>query len=195
MKKAQILTKGHRQSDQPGKPGPAQARASGQGPTHPSPPALPAALLAQTVEIWASWIQPDSWLLPAHLSTAGPACFPSVLLSFPSAWDSSHENHQQNKQQSQGRSLTYIKKQVILVNYVGTTRVCVFHGGWGEMHAQSPTGRPQPKLYFQAAYPAVKHHQESQPRETVPYNPLYGWIKSHVNETYKMAKRGKKQHL
>lgn len=64
----------------------------------------------------------------------------------------------------------------------------LFSVGEGEMHAHSPTGRPQPKPYFHGCLSWRQTPSRKAGEETLPHNLLYGRLKSYIKETYTMAK-------
>lgn len=141
VKETQILIKGHRHFDQ------ANEGQHSWGPTHPLQHCLLQSLpKKKKKKIPASWMQPDSWSLPAHLSSARPAqsslCCCHFLL--PQPYNVSITSRTNNRGQ-EGLLLT-LKNRLSQSTTLAETRRAF--SGEEKKHAHSPTGRPQPKPYF-----------------------------------------------
>lgn len=151
MKKIQILIKGHRLFDQAN-----QGRHS-WGPTPPPSPALPAPILAKKKKkIPASGMKPDSWSLPAHLSSARPAhsplCCCHFLLSEPS--NMSITSRMNNRGQ-EGLLLT-LKNRLSRSTTLAETRHAFSGEGKKSMRTRQPEGH-SPSPTFRAVYLSIKH--------------------------------------
>lgn len=122
-----------------------------------------------------------------HISTLLGLHVSPVLLSLPSAQPLLHEHQQQNKHQRLGRFFTYMKKQVISVNYALAEMGCAFSVvGEKCMRTLQPEGH-SPSPTFRAAYLSIKHFKKIQ-EELCFTTLLREWINSCVNKMYKMLK-------